>query len=170
MNRKKITATLAISLVLALASWAAWSVLASPTRVAFVNYQAITLGQISRAAAGVRFVRICDLPPEELGRAADFDMIFVNGMGLRITETQRETLVKAAERGIPVLTTAATNPQNDITSVDSADCEYLRGYLAGGRSNYSNMLAYVRRFVDGKKLLAPMPADPASAASWLICY
>lgn len=170
MNRKKITATLAISLVLALASWAAWSVLASPTRVAFVNYQAITLGQISRAAAGVRFVRICDLPPEELGRAADFDMIFVNGMGLRITETQRETLVKAAERGIPVLTTAATNPQNDITSVDSADCEYLRGYLAGGRSNYSNMLAYVRRFVDGKKLFAPMPADPASAASWLICY
>ena len=146
-----------------------WNSLASRTRIAFVNYQAITLGQISKANDNSS-VTIHELAPDQLGKADKYDMVFVNGMGLRIDAEQRQLLIDAAEAGTPVLTTAATNPQNQINSVDSIDCEFLRQYLAGGRNNYRNMLRYVRKFIDGKKLFVDEPGDPVVAAGSLLYH
>ncbi len=169
MNKKRII-ILSIACAAAIAAVALlWSRFCSPTRIAFVNYQAITLGQISKANDN-SFVKISELPVDELDRAGKFDMVFVNGMGLRITDEQRQLLVKAAEKGTPVITTAATNPQNQINSVDSIDCEFLKQYLVGGRANYRNLLRYVRVFIDGKKLFADEPGDPALSASSLLYY
>lgn len=151
------------------AAFALWSSTASRTHIAFVNYQAITLGQIGKANDNSS-VRIHELAVEDLDKAADYDMVFVNGMGLRITDEQRRALVKAAESGTPVMSTAVTNPQNDIQSVDSVDVAYIRQYLTGGRGNYRNLLRYVRRFIDGKKLFAPVPGDPVLTASSLLYY
>lgn len=167
---KKKTVLLALAALLAAgALWLAWARLAAPTRIAFVNYQAISLGQISRANDS-RFIKIKDLPAEELDKAGDYDLVLVNGMGLRIDAEQREHLVKAAENGTPVLTTAATNPQNLIVSVDSTDVEYLKQYLNGGRNNYRNMLRYVRKFIDGKSLFAPKPGDPVPGSGASLLY
>ena len=169
MNRKKTTLLILGCIVIAGAAFAAWRSFASRTRVAFVNYQAITLGQIARANDN-SFIQIEELPVEDLDKADKYDMIFLNGMGLRITDDQRQALVKAAESGTPVISTAVTNPQNNIVSVDSVDIPYLKQYLTGGRTNYRNMLNYVRRFIDGKKLFAPMPGDPVLTASSLLYY
>lgn len=125
--------------------------------MAFVNYQVITLGQISKANDN-SFIKIYELSTEELGRLKRYDMVFVNAMGLRITAEQRELVQKAARKGVPIMTSAATNPANDIVSVDPAQAEALQEYLTnGGRRNYRNMLNYVRVFVDGKKLRSVMP-------------
>lgn len=169
MSRKKIIITAICSLLVIGIAIAAWSIWASPTRIAFVNYQAINLGQISKANDS-RFVRISELPVEELADAGDYDMVFLNGMGLRITDEQRQELIKAAESGTPVLTTAATNPQNHIISTDSVDTEFLKQYLAGGRGNYRNLLRYVRKYIDGKKLFVTDPGDPVVPAASLIYY
>lgn len=147
----------------------AWNRMASRTRIAFVNYQAITLGQIAKANDNSS-VRISELAPEDLNNADKYDMVFVNAMGLRITEEQRSALTKAAESGTPVMTTAVTNPQNNIVSVDSIDVAYIKQYLTGGRTNYRNLLRYVRRFIDGKSIFAPMPGDPVLTASSLLYY
>ena len=146
-----------------------WKVFASTTRIAFVNYQAITLGQIAKANDN-SFVKLEELPADELAKASRYDMVFVNGMGIRITAEQRHALEEAAKNGTPVLTTAATNPDNHIVSVDSVDNEFLAQYLVGGRNNYRNMLRYVRRFVDSKKLFAPLPGDPEISASSMMYY
>ena len=168
-QRKKTIIIAACCVALVAAGVAAWRAYASATRIAFVNYQAITLGQIAKACNN-SFVRLAELPVDELERAADFDLVLVNGMGLRITEEQRAALAGAAEAGTPVLTTAATNPQNYIVSVDSVDAEFIRQYLAGGKANYRNLLRYVRKFVDGKKLFADEPSDPVVPASSLLYY
>ena len=146
-----------------------WNRYVSSTKIAFVNYQAITLSQISKANDN-SFVKIQELPVEKFNQLDRYDMIFVNGMGLHITDEQRQLLVKAAEKGSPVLTTGATNPQNQISSVDSIDHEYLRQYLIGGHSNYRNLLKYVRRFIDRKTLFADIPGDPQLSVSSLIYY
>lgn len=146
-----------------------WNILASPTKIAFVNYQTINLGQIAKANDN-SFIKIEELPVEEIDKAGKYDMVFVNGMGLRITAEQHETLAGIAEKGTPVLTTAATNPDNRIISVDSVDNEFLNQYLAGGRNNYRNMLRYVRKFIDGKKLFAETPGDPQLPTSSLLYY
>lgn len=125
------------------------------------------MGQISRANDN-SFVKIADLPVDKMEDAKSYDMIFVNGMGLRITEEQRQLLLDAAESGTPVLTTAVTNPQNLIVSVDSVDETFLKQYLAGGRENYRNMLKYVRKFIDGKSIKAEMPGDPVAWTSSLL--
>jgi len=169
MSKKKIIILSIAGAMLIAACVVFWRVMAAPTRIAFVNYQAIALGQISRADDN-SFIKVVELQVERVGEAGDYDMVFVNGMGLRITDEQRTALAEAAANGTPVLTTAATNPQNIIVSVDSADNVYLSQYLAGGRTNYRNLLRYVRRFIDGKTFFADMPADPQLSASSLIYY
>ena len=167
MKKKAIIIATCVAAVCAV--FTVWSRWASPTRVAFVNWQAIELGQLSTAGDDP-FIKLEELPTDRLDRAGRYDMVFVNGMGLRITEEQRQALVDAAQSGTPVVTTMATNPQNLICSVDSAINVVLQQYMAGGRSNYRNLLRYVRRFVDGKRLFAPLPDDPVSAASSLLYY
>ena len=81
----------------------------SATKVAFINYQVISLGQISKANDN-SFIKISELSTDDLNRLTGYDMVFINAMGLRITEEQRAQIQKAADGGLPVLTTAATNP------------------------------------------------------------
>ncbi|NPD90956.1 cobaltochelatase subunit CobN [Xylanibacter muris] len=169
MNRKKAILFISGCVLLLCIAFMFWSSFASSTRIAFVNYQAILLGQISKANDNP-FIKISELPVDALDEAGNYDMVFVNGMGLRITDEQRQNLIKVAENGIPVLTTAATNPQNFIVSVDSVDSEFLRQYLAGGRNNYRNMLRYVRKFIDGKLLFTDEPEDPEISATSLLYY
>ena len=56
-------------------------------------------------------------------------MVFVNGMGLRVVEEQkRQQIQKAADKGVLVYTTMATNPANNICTIDSVD-ESLCGVI-----------------------------------------
>ncbi len=140
-------------LVAAVGSWRAW---VSPTRIAFLNYQAIELGQIAKANDS-KLIRLDEITTDDFDHLERYDMIFVNGMGLRLDEKQREQLKKAAE-DVPTLTHAATNPDNNISSVAGFDADYLMQYTEnGGRRNYHNLLQYVRKFIDGKRLFAPEP-------------
>lgn len=150
----------AAALLVAVCLFAVWSALFSATRIAFVNYQATVLGQIARSCDRDR-VRLATLDAEELDRVGRYDMVLVNGMGLRITAEQREMIRRAAERGTAVLTTMATDPANAIVSVDLVTAATIKGYLGGaGRSNYRNMLTYIRRHVDGKRLDTTEPDAP----------
>lgn len=155
-TKKVIIITIACVIFLT-AGYLLWNAFASSTRIAFVNFQTITLGQIAKVNDN-SFIKIEELPVEQLDKAGKYDMVFVTGMGLRITDEQRQELIKAAENGTPVLTIGATNPQNHIVSVDSVDTEFLKQYLSGGKNNYRNLLRYVRKFIDGKKFFIPSRA------------
>ena len=138
--------------------WSAWL---SPVRIGFVNYQMLTLGQISKANTS-RFIKICQLDGEGLRKISRSDFVFVNGMGMRITEDERAMIQRAADKGVPMLTTMATNPANDISTVDSLQRVTLEAYLSGGgRSNYRNMLEYVRRDICGRKFFTAEPLEPS---------
>ena len=59
---------------------------------------------------------------------------------------------------MPILTTSATNPANEIISLDSIQADTLRSYLGnGGRRNYRSMLNYVRKHIDGKLISVDEP-------------
>ena len=160
MTRKGTILT-GIALLVALGCLAAWNIWFSATRIAFVNYQATTLGQIARANDHAR-IRLASVEPSEFDRLGRYDVVLMNGMGLRITADERAALQRAADRGLVVVTTMATNPANAIVSADSLTEANVKGYLAGGgRSNYRNMLLYLRRTVDGKRLDSREPDAPA---------
>lgn len=146
--------------------YGAWCQWMAPTRIAFVNYQATTLGQLAKSNTHDR-IRLATLSVDELGEAGRYDAVLVNGMGLRITAEQRAQLEDAAARGLTVLTTMATNPANNLTTADSLTAATMQAYLqGGGRRNYRNLLTYIRRTVDGKTLDTEQPEPPVQRA-WL---
>lgn len=150
--RKKHFITGGIIIPVLLLLWVGWKTLLAPTRIAFVNYSVIELGQIAKANNNPR-IKIEEVSPNEPDKLKGYDMVFVNAMGLRITAEEREVMLKMAEKGLPILSTMVTNPANDINSVDSLSLRTLKGYLSnGGRTNYRSMLNYVRKNIDHKAL------------------
>ena len=158
--------SLIAGILLLLAVWNSWF---SVTKIGFVNYQAINLGEISKANNNP-FIRLAEINTDRLDELGSCDMVFINAMGIRITEEQRTLIREAAEGGLPVLSTAVTNPANDICSLDSATAAPLRQYLAsGGRRNYRSMLEYVRKTVDGKLISVNEP-EPVQEAAHEMLY
>lgn len=140
------------------------------TEIAFVNFQAIAMGNISKANDN-SFIRIREVGTDELGRLSRFDMVFINGMGLRIVEEERKRIEQAADRGIPVYTSMATNPRNAICNLDSLDRKTIGDYLRnGGVRNYRNLLAYVRQRIDRKLIAAPRPEAPVERPSDILYH
>ena len=121
MKKKQLLIGGGIAVILLL-MFGVWNLWFSATKVAFINYQVISLGQISKANDN-SFIKISELSTDDLDRLTGYDMIFINAMGLRITEEQREQIQKAADGGLPILTTAATNPANNIISLDSIQAD-----------------------------------------------
>ena len=139
------------------------------TRIAFLNYQAIALGQIANANDN-GMIKLTEITTDDFSHLDDYDMIIVNGMGLRIDEQQRKQLEEASY-SVPVLTHAATNPANNIVSLDSFDANYLMQYIENGsKKNYRNMLAYIRKFIDGKKFKAPEPERVDERPDYLLTH
>ena len=137
-----------------------WNILFSTTQIAFVNHQVITLGQIAKSNDNDR-IKLSILDVEELDRIGKYDAVLINGMGLRITAGQRAMIQDAADNGVCVITTMATNPANEIISADSTTVATIKGYLNGGGSrNYRNMLTYIRRYIDGKTIDTEEPNAP----------
>jgi cobaltochelatase CobN len=149
--KKKYIFLIILAAIVVVAFAAFWRSMCSATRVAFVNYQVITLGQISKANDNPSFITLADESLDNIDRWKDYDVVLINGMGLRPTEEQRARIQALADGGLPILTTAATNPANAIVSLDEWDADSLKQYLsAGGRANYRNLLNYLRNEIDGK--------------------
>ena len=159
MRKKLYISIIIVAVVLAAAifGYCKW---VSPTKIAFVNYQAAALGKYHKLNNN-SWIKVKEVSVEDLSKLSGYDMVFVNGMGLRIVEEQRVQLRKIAEKGIPIYTSMATNPDNDICNLDSATVSVIKKYIGGGsKKNYRSLLNYVRKYIDGKKVSVYDPEPP----------
>ena len=159
MRKKLYILIIIVAVVLAAAifGYCKW---VSPTKIAFVNYQAAALGKYHKLNNN-SWIKIKEVSVEDLSKLSGYDMVFVNGMGLRIVEEQRAQLRKIAEKGIPIYTSMATNPDNDICNLDTATVSVIKKYIGGGsKKNYRSLLNYVRKYIDGKKVSVYDPEPP----------
>ena len=158
--KRKVKIWAGIALLAIVLGVVVWNILFSTTHIAFVNHQVITLGQIAKSNDNDR-IKLSILDVEELDEIGKYDAVLINGMGLRITAQQRTMIQNAADNGVCVITTMATNPANEIISADSTTVATIKGYLnGGGRRNYRNMLTYIRRNIDGKTIDTEEPDAP----------
>lgn len=142
----------------------------SPTKIAYVNYQAISLGNISKANNNP-FIKIYEVGEDDVKSLSGYDMVFVNGMGLRIVEEQREIIKKIAKRGTPIYTSSATNPENNICNIDTAKVSLIAEYMRGGsKKNYRSLLNYVRNEIDKKLIYRYEPEPPVKRPSEIIYH
>ncbi|MCR2006991.1 cobaltochelatase subunit CobN [Bacteroides acidifaciens] len=169
--KKKSKIILGVCIVAAaLIGMSVWNAWFSPTKIAFINFQTIQQGSISKANDNSS-IKLSEVSIDNLDRLTGYDMVFINGMGLRIVEEQRQQIQQAADKGIPVYTSMATNPANNICNLDSVQQNLIRGYLTnGGKTNYRNMLNYIRKAIDGKISSIPEVEDPAERASDMLYH
>ena len=168
--KRKIYLWIGIVAVVLAAAFFAYSKWMAPTRVAFVNYQAISLGNIYKANDNSH-IKLVEVSTDELDKLKGFDMVFVNGMGLRIVEEQREQLQRLADKGVPIYTSMATNPDNNICNLDSVVRDSIKTYLDGGsKKNYRSLLNYVRKVVDGKRFFIHEPEPAVERAEDIIYH
>ena len=155
------------AVLIGISIWNAWF---SATKIAFVNFQTIQQGSISKANDN-SFIKLSEVSLANLDRLSNYDMVFVNGMGLRIVEEQRQQIQQAADKGVPVYTSMATNPTNNICNLDSVQQNLIRHYLSnGGKTNYRNMLNYIRKAIDGKTYSTTEMEDPVERPSDMLYH
>lgn len=169
--KKKSKIILGVCIVAAaLIGMSVWNTWFSPTKIAFINFQTIQQGSISKANDNSS-IKLSEVSLDNLDRLTGYDMVFINGMGLRIVEEQHQQIQQAADKGIPVYTSMATNPANNICNLDSVQQNLIRGYLTnGGKTNYRNMLNYIRKAIDGKISSIPEVEDPAERPSDMLYH
>lgn len=169
MSKKRIISTLIAIAVIGFAAFA-WNKWASNTKIALVNFRIIQQGDISKANDNDK-IKISEVSLEELDKLTSYDMVLISGMGMRIVEEQRELIQKAANKGVPMYTMMATNPANNICNLDSIQKEQIAAYITnGGKTNYKNMLNYIRKEIDRKKYGVKDFQEPIERANDVIYH
>ncbi|GAB6012765.1 cobaltochelatase subunit CobN [Viscerimonas tarda] len=164
MTRKKIGAVIAIVTVLC-GAYILWGKLASPTKIALVNFQAFQTASIVKSNAD-EFIEYEEAPLEELHKLKRYDFVLGFGMGMNITAEQRKQVQLAAEKGVPVLIYGATNPENNICNLDSLQRKTIEGYLNNGnKQNYQSLARYIRHDIDRKTFFVQTPGAIFKTAS-----
>lgn len=167
--KKKLLLLCSIVVLVGVAVWV-YQTWFGVTKVAFVNFQTITLGSIAKANDN-SMVRMDEVGPGQFDRLTGYDMVFINGMGLRIVAEERASIQRAADKGVPVYTTMATNPANNINTLDSVRSSKVAAYLGGGgKRNYRNLLNYVRKEIDGKIVSIPEAEEPVERAADILYH
>lgn len=135
----------------------AWQKFASTTRVGLINFQSYQTASMVKANED-KFVKYEVIDVKDLDKIKDYDFVMAFGMGLKITEAQREQMNQAAEDGLPIYVYAATNPENKICSLDSVTLAGFAPYMENGnKHNYRNMGRYIRKYIDRKTFFVEEP-------------
>ena len=128
----------------------------SPTRIALVNFLSYQSSNIILSNKD-RFIKFEEVSTDELDKLKGFDFVLIWGMGMKISEEQRDMLIEAS-RKIPFHSFAVTNPDNDISTLAEEDLKRVSEYLeSANKNNYQNLALYVRKYID-KKWFATEPA------------
>ncbi len=167
MNKKII---LALSIVLLIiAGLVFWNKACSTTKIALVNFKPFQVTSIIKANTD-NFVEYEEVTLEELDKLSSYDFVMGFGMGLNISEEQRNQILAATEKNVPVLIYAATTPENNICNLDSTTKEGVLSYLgSGNKQNYVNLSRYIRQHIDQKSFFVTA-AEPAIEGVYNVLY
>ena len=167
--RNKRVILLVAAVVLVVCAWLAWNKLASTTRIGLVNFQTFQASSFIKSNADP-FIEFEDVPLDRLDKLSGYDFVLGFGMGMRITAEQRAQIQQAADGGTPVFIYAATNPENNICSLDSVQQAGVSGYMRNGnKRNYQSMARYIRQYIDGKRFFVH-PAEPVVESASDVLY
>jgi cobaltochelatase CobN len=157
MTRKKLPAIIAATSLILCSAWILWEKLASPTKIALVNFQAFQTASIVKSNTD-RSVTLKEVPLEKLSRLKHYDFVLGFGMGMNITAGQRAQIQAFADKGLPIHIHGATNPENNISNLDSVQCKVIEDYLNNGnKKNYQSFARYIRRDIDRKTFFVHPP-------------
>ncbi|MDR2980367.1 MAG: cobaltochelatase subunit CobN [Bacteroidales bacterium] len=167
--KKKTIIILPIILLVVVALFFLWNKKASPTKIALVNFQNFQVAKMIRSADP--FIKAKQLTIDDFKQLKKYDAILIFGMGIRMTDEHRAILEDLKAKGIPIYSTAVTDPVNNIVSLDSTDIKVIADYLGnGGTSNYKSLFNYIRKNISEKTLFTGEILPPVIRSSDILFY
>jgi cobaltochelatase CobN len=161
---KKLIAIIGIALFLIALSFVIYNNYFSTTKIALVNFQPFQATSLIKSNTD-KFVTYEEVEQEDLRKLGRYDFVLGFGMGMRISAEQRVQIQKAADKGTPVWIYAATNPENDICTLDSLQKAEVGAYLgSANRKNYQSLAHYIRKHIDKKSFFITDPEPPVPSA------
>ncbi|WP_373697946.1 cobaltochelatase subunit CobN [Porphyromonas loveana] len=147
--KKKLITPIVVVVLLAIAV-AFWLLRPQPSRVALVNFPQFMVARMSLSADAKNVsVDVVD----DLSTLKKYDAVLCFGMGAKWSEEDRAQITGLDEKKIPYLVLMATNPENNLCSIDSAKAEVLSRYFSyGGAKNYKSGFNYLRQEILEKPL------------------
>lgn len=147
---KKKIIYLSVAILLVAIGFAFWMFRPQPSRVALVNFPQFMVARMS-LSADARNVTVN--VEDDLTKLKKYDAVLCFGMGAKWNEDDRAQIKSLEEKQIPYLVMSATNPENDLCSIDSTKAEVLSKYFSyGGGKNYRSGFNYLRQEILGKSL------------------
>ena len=134
----------------------------SPTVIGFINYPDYMFAKFDSANDNsfIRVERINWKKGEETN-LKKYDAVYIFGMGLRLPPEKITELKNAVNDSLAVYVYAATSQENNITSIQGKDLQYIEKCLGNStRNNFKLLLNYTRRVIDGKKLFSDDIQEP----------
>lgn len=138
-----------------------WRAIA-PTTVAFVNFRDWQVAEFIDASQS-NFIKIkrIDIRDGSTPDFTDYDVTILFGMGLKLTDDQKEAVRTASQEGTKFYVYASSSQESDLTNLRGKKLKKVRAYLSnGGKENLQQFLNYCRRELHGKKLFASEPKEP----------
>lgn len=163
MKRKLILGTIPVLAILLI--WFAWARFIGTTKVALVNFPKYQVARMSKSLDN-KFIQLDQLGIDDFDKLSDYDAIAIFAMGIRMTDDHRAILENLKSKRVPIFSTAATDPMNKISSLDSVREKRVSDYLSnGGTINYRSLFNYVRKELTGKSLFTGEIQDPVEISS-----
>ncbi len=155
----------ALTIIALSTAWVLWSKLASPTKIALIDFQPFQAAALVKANTD-KFIQYEEISSDHFAKLKHYDFVLGLGMGMRITAEQRALIQVAADKGIPVYIHAATNPENKICNLDSLQLKGVQDYLNNGnKQNYQSLALFIRQQIDKKSFFVTPPAPFTSIVS-----
>ena len=166
---KKSLQLLAILLVI-IAGVSIYNCKIAPTKVGLINYPDFLFTKMAKSTDN-QFVQVKNLHVDSLKNLNDYDMLLLFGMGIKLSAEAEEEVKEAGEKGTNIYLQSSTNPRLKLTNIEGENLDYIADYLGNaGNRNYRNMLNYIRREIDGKKLFTDTIEAPHEIPSDVLFY
>lgn len=159
-----------LALLLVLGLYAFYSLLLSPTRIALVNFPSYQVSNIALSTDS-RLIQVDEVTAGQASSLKNYDAILLFGPGLRLTDEQISNIEKAGKKGVAVYTFVFTSGLIANQHVDSLQQKQLDTYYDNrSKSNFRNMLHYIRSTFDKRKLFKPEVKAPQIIPSNIFFY
>jgi len=169
-RKKSFIIKSAVALAVILIIYLIYNTFFSPTKIALVNFPSYQVSNIILSNDS-RFIEVDEVGAENAADLKKYDAILLFGPGLRLTEGQVKNIEAAGQKGSAVYTFVFSSDIINNHNTDSIQQNELDTYYGNRcKDNFKNMLHYVRKEFDKKKLIANHAEKPILIPSDILYY
>ncbi|MCK9224298.1 MAG: cobaltochelatase subunit CobN [Candidatus Muirbacterium halophilum] len=150
------------SIILILVLYAIYSLYVSPTYIALIGFKDFQYVEMAKVKNN-SMIKVHRIEREDIVNTdfSKYSFISLFGMGLNLSDEQKNSLKKGMLKKAKVFVYASTNTESDICNIFGEELKKVSAYMDnGGAKNIENLFNYIRVNWDKKKFFIKKIEEP----------